>query len=226
MRDEDNAKLKKAGEERLSEEQSQQVKDIVDKHRGMTGLGGDITTAVQNFNIATELVDFAIETANIAGARLNAGEKVIAKAVKEGIQFALFALRVASDRNSLTKYLLHTESGKAMVSKVREGFVKSGDRSLTDELDEAVKKGRSTGSNALVDIVSDARGYEHTSELVENTTMSMAQSIVFCASSYNPMAETKLMAITVMSIMGLGEDIGSTSPETVEKLFKSFNTAR
>ncbi len=226
MRDEDNAKLKKAGEERLSEEQSQQVKDIVDKHRGMTGLGGDITAAVQNFNIATELVDFAIETANIAGARLNAGEKVIAKAVKEGIQFALFALRVASDRNSLTKYLLHTESGKAMVSKVREGFVKSGDRSLTDELDEAVKKGRSTGSNALVDIVSDARGYEHTSELVENTTMSMAQSIVFCASSYNPMAETKLMAITVMSIMGLGGDIGSTSPETVEKLFKSFNTAR
>ncbi|MCR5237061.1 MAG: hypothetical protein K6E34_07655, partial [Lachnospiraceae bacterium] len=69
-------------------------------------------------------------------------------------------------------------------------------------------------------------GYEHTSELVENTTMSMAQSIVFCASSYNPMAETKLMAITVMSIMGLGAEIGSTSPETVEKLFKAFNTER
>ncbi len=82
------------------------------------------------------------------------------------------------------------------------------------------------GVSSLVDIISDSRGYEHTSELVENTAMSMAQSIVFCASNYNPMAETRLMAITVMSVMGLDSEIGSTDPSTVEKLFKKFNVSR
>ena len=56
--------------------------------------------------------------------------------------------------------------------------------------------------------------------------MSMAQSLVFSASKYNPMAETRLIAITVMSIMGLTDRIGDTSPETVEKLFLAFKMKR
>ena len=77
-----------------------------------------------------------------------------------------------------------------------------------------------------MDIISDARGYEHTSELVENTAMSMAQSLVFSASRYNPMAETRLIAVTVMSILGLSDKIGDTSPATVEKLFEAFKMKR
>ncbi len=54
----------------------------------------------------------------------------------------------------------------------------------------------------------------------------MAQSIVFSASAYNPLEETKLMAITVMSVMGLEGEIGKTNPETVEKLFLKFRMSR
>lgn len=113
-----------------------------------------------------------------------------------------------------------------MVGRIRGGFSKAGNTDLVDQLDNAISRQKSLGVSSLVDIISDARGYEHSSELVENTAMSMAQSIVFCASNFNPMAETKLMAITVMSVMGLGNEIGSTSPSTVEKLFNCFRTAR
>ena len=78
----------------------------------------------------------------------------------------------------------------------------------------------------IVDYVSEARGYESTNELIENTGMSMAQSLVFCASNFNPLIETKLMAITVMSVMGLEMEIGSTSGETVGQLFAACKMAR
>ena len=57
---------------------------------------------------------------------------------------------------------------------------------------------------------------------MEDTAMQMAQSIVFAASTYNPMMETKIMATSVMVVMGLGKEVGNTTPDTVEKLFKSF----
>jgi len=225
-RKKDDEKLKKASEKRLSKEQAEKAKEVVEKHRGMSDLSDDIANAIQEFNIGGELVNFAIDTANIAGGKLDMGVRAITKAVKEGLQFAMYALRVASDRNSLAGYYINTDAGRKVVDKVREGFIRSGDKALAEELDSAIDTQRKMGVSSLVDIISDARGYEHTSELVENTAMSMAQSIVFCASDYNPMAETKLMAITVMTVMGLSKEIGSNAPETVEKLFKAFSMAR
>jgi hypothetical protein len=160
------------------------------------------------------------------GGVLNIGQAAISKAIQEGLKFALFALQVASDRNALAQYFLKTDAGNAMVDKTRNGFVKSGDEEMTARLDESIRTQEKYGSGSFIDILSDARGYERTSELVENTAMSMAQSIIFCASSYNPMAETRLMAITVMSVMGMDDDIGSIEPATVEKLFGKFCMAR
>ncbi len=40
------------------------------------------------------------------------------------------------------------------------------------------------------------------------------------------MAETRLIATTVMSVMGLDKEIGSIEPSTVEKLFRKFNMVR
>jgi hypothetical protein len=54
----------------------------------------------------------------------------------------------------------------------------------------------------------------------------MAQSIIFSASDYNPMAESKLMAITVMSVLKLEHLIGNTSAEAVETLFNAFKMKR
>ncbi|MCR4890741.1 MAG: hypothetical protein K5989_00940, partial [Lachnospiraceae bacterium] len=223
MRAEDEEKLKNAGQNgRLSEEQTAKVQNIMDKHRGMESLAKDVGQAVQGFNIAENVINFTIETATIAGGKLNVGQELLAKAIKQGLEFAMFAMKICSDRNSLAAYFKNTEAGQAVVDKVRRGLGRTGDPDLQQSLTDALKKDKTKALGSLVDIISDARGYEHTSELVENTAMSMAQSIIFCASNYNPMAETKLMAITVMSVMGLESEIGNTSPETVEKLFNSF----
>ncbi|MBQ9504891.1 MAG: hypothetical protein IJU93_07770, partial [Lachnospiraceae bacterium] len=79
----------------------------------------------------------------------------------------------------------------------------------------------------MVDVISDSMGYEHTSELVEDVGMNMAQSLVFCASKFNLMMETKIMAMTVMTVMGMSkQDIGNTSPDVTRRLFEKFKMAR
>lgn len=215
MREEDDKKLKKASQTRLTASQKEIVDKIVAKHRGLEGVAEDVVTAVMSFNIAEDVLNLAVETVSFAGAKLNAGSEMIAKAIKAGIEFAMYAARLATDRVALNNYFRDTDAGRAIVDKLSKGFDKTGSKSL--------KKANVVD---LVDVISDARGYEHTSELIENTGMSVAQSIVFSASEYNPMVETKLMAITVMSVMGLDKEIGSTDPSTVEKLFKGFKMSR
>lgn len=215
LRGEDDAKLKKASKVRLTPEQAEIVEKITSKHRALKGVAEDVATAVQAFNISEDIINLAIDTATTAGGKLGVGYEAIAKAIKGGLEFAMYAARLATDRAVLNDYFRNTDAGKAVVDKLSKGFDKTGHKALKD-------------ANALnlIDIISDAKGYEHTSELIENTGMSVAQSIVFSASNYNPLGETRLMAITVMCVMGLEKEIGDTSPATVEKLFKGFKMAR
>ena len=130
----------------------------------MSELSEDISTAIQEFNIGGDVVNFAIETANIAGGKLDLGVRTITKAVKEGLQFAMYALRVASDRSSLAGYYINTDAGRKVVDKVREGFIKSGDKALAEGLDSAMDTQRKMGVSSLVDIISDARGRDESAE--------------------------------------------------------------
>ncbi len=215
LRQEDDKNLEQKSRIRLRDDQKTIVDSIVAKHRGMKGLAEDLTTAVQAFNISEEVLNLTMETVSIAGGKLNAGQDLIAKAIREGVKFAMYAARLATDRVTLNSYYRDTEAGQAVVRKLTRGFDKTSSKSL-----------KNANVLDLVDVISDARGYEHTSELIENTGMSVAQSIVFSASAYNPLAETRLVAITVMSVMGLSKEIGDTSADTVEKLFKSFKVSR
>jgi hypothetical protein len=175
----------------------------------------DVVTAVQAFNISEDVINMAIDAATTAGAKLGVGSEAIAKAVKGGLEFVMYAARLATDRVALNDYFKETEAGKAVVDKIMKGFDKTGSKSL-----------KNASKLNLVDIISDAKGYEHTSELIEYTGMTVAQSIVFSASNYNPLAETRLMAITVMNVLGLEKEIGDTSAATVEKVFKGFKMSR
>lgn len=226
---EDDNKLEKAKDRRLTEKQAAKVKAIVDKHRDLGGLGNEIATALQSFNITEEALNLAFETAAIAGGKLNFGQNMLAASIKAGLEFAMYAIRVVTDRTALNGYFIDTASGSAVVDKLKAGFQKAGNTKMLKTIDERIKahkEGKVDVNTSLVDIISDARGYEHTSELVENTGMSLAQSIVFSASRFNPMAETRITAITVMSVMGLADQIGDTSPSTVEKLFIAFKMNR
>ena len=223
---EDKKKLEKAKSSRLDAHGAQLMEQQHKANKAEVALGKRFANTVQNFNIAEDVMNLVFETTNYAGLKLNIGQEVIQRAIKSGIEFAMYAVRVATDRNALTDYYLRTEVGKEEINKIKTGFLKAHQFDKVDMIDNALIHDkmniRNKDTKGLVDIIADVNGYEHTSELMEDTAMQMAQSIVFCASSYNPMMESKIMATAVMVVMGLGAEVGNTAPDTVEKLFKSF----
>lgn len=236
--DDDEKKLKKAEESgRLDKKQADKAREIVGMHKGLGGMASTIAEAMQKYNIASEAINLTIDTMNTLGAKLPNGMDLVSRGIQEGLEFIMFACKVCTDRKALQDYFFTTEDGLQTVNKIQNGyemmFIKNGlplKKGAWHTLDE-LKKDYSTGSqiknlNAL-DIISDTKGYEHTSELVEDVGMSIAQSIVFCASKYNEMSSTKIMAMSVMGMMGIpAKEIGKTDRATVQKLFNAFKMAR
>lgn len=228
-KDEDDAKLQKANDERLSPEQAEMVDRIAKKHKAMAGLGKEVGMVVKSFNIAENAIDMAFDTAETFSNDISITAEVVTKSVKAALDFIMFAARIATDRVSLNRYFIDTDAGNEVVNKIKEGYIKAGNVEGAKYIENRMKAHQDSsadGNTTLVDLISDARGYEHTSELVENTGMSLAQSLVFSASKYNPIMETRIMAVTVMNVMGLGNLVGDISPKTAEKLFNSFNMKR
>ncbi|MCR5402307.1 MAG: hypothetical protein K6E91_00595 [Butyrivibrio sp.] len=216
----DDEKLEKAKETRLNEKEEKKLDNIVDLHRSLGDLSKDITDEIKKVGIASRVINLTIDTTNIIGEKLGADKKLMSRAIKSGLEFALFAIRVMMDRSALADYYTKTKAGQAEVRKLKKGFRKAEKERYLQNFEKKLNP------NDLVRTIATASGYEHVSELVEDTGMNMAQSLVFCASEYNPMVETKLMAITVMSVLGMDKEIGSTSPATVKRLFEAFKMAR
>ena len=236
----DEEKLKKAEESgRLDKKQTEKAREIVGMHKGLGGMASTIAEAMQKYNIASEAINMTIETMNVVGTKLPNGLELVSIGIQEALEFIMFACKVCTDRKALQDYFFTTEDGLKTVNKIQGGYEKMYSKGI-DYLPlkqegwhmlDALKKDYSAGNqvknlNAL-DVISDAKGYEHTSELVEDVGMSMAQSIVFCASNFNEMSSTKIMAMSVMGMMGIPpKEIGRTDRATVQKLFNAFKMAR
>ncbi len=242
QRDKDRKALEEAlKDKRLNKEQYEKAAASHSANQALGGMSGTIADAMQKYNIASDVINFAIETVDTLGGKFNYGMKAASIAIQEGLEFAMFAIRVCTDRKALQDYFFTTDDGLKTVNRLIKGFDSTGSMY---RVMEGKQKAKANGEalklltedysfvnqakhpNAL-DIIADAQGYEHTSELVENVGMKMAQSIVFCASNFNPLLETKLMAVTVMTVMGLGADeIGKTTPDVTQKLFTAFKMSR
>ena len=228
-------------ENRLNKEQYDKATEAHGINKALGGMSNTIADAMQKYNITSDVINFAIETVDTLGGKLNFGMKAASIAIQEGLEFAMFAIRVCTDRKALQDYFFTTDEGLKTVKKLTGGFDMTGDmyrgmegkqkakasgQTLKSLMEDYSLINQAKNANAL-DIIADAQGYEHTGELVENVGMSMAQSLVFCASNFNPMLETKLMAVTVMAVMGLKTDeIGKTTPDVTQKLFNAFRMAR
>lgn len=209
---------------RLDDSEHAKAGNAASVNSAMADTATSISKAMQGIGIADNVIKMALDTARYAGAGLGLETMAVTKTINAGLEFVNFAVRVLTDRNALKDYFIHTEAGKKELDKIKAGYQAAGNQKLLDKFNRVSDE--KTASSSLVDMMSDAKGYEHTEELVENTGMAMAQSIIFSASDYNPMAESKLMAITVMSVMKLENLIGNTSPEAVEKLFNAFKMKR
>ena len=235
-REEDDEKLEKAGEKRLNERQKEKAKNTNEMHRGMGGMAEAITKDLKGIGIAQEVINFAVETVSTFAGKVGYPFKLATKLIQDGMELALYAIKVCTDRKALQDYFFTTADGQRTVNKLKVGF----DNSKSEGSKSAEKNSRKIDtvmkdynyktqlSNVdMVDVISDSMGYEHTSELVEDVGMNMAQSLVFCASKFNPMMETKIMAMTVMTVMGMSkQDIGNTSPDVTRRLFEKFKMAR
>ncbi len=202
-------------------------------HQAYGGMSETITQAVQGFNIASDVINFTIDSINTWGGKLSYPAAMLSKAIQDGLEIAMFAMRVCTDRKALQDYFFTTDDGLKSVHEIREGCRKSNTKSARENGKKIDSMLLDYGLNTqianvnMIEIIADAKGYEHTSELVEDVGMNMAQSLVFCASKFNPMIETKIMAMTVMSVMGISpKEIGQTSPEITRKLFESFKMSR
>ena len=221
----DKAKLDNAKNKgRLNENQYEKANKAANVNSAMADTGASISKAIEGLGIAKSTINIAMNTAKYAGAGLGLGTMAMTKTIQAGLEFVNFAIRVMTDRNAFKDYYVHTEAGKQEVGKIKSGYQAAGNQKLLDKFNKVSDE--KTASTDLVDMIADAKGYEHTEELVENTGMAMAQSIIFSASDYNPMAESKLMAITVMSVLKLEHLIGNTSAEAVETLFNAFKMKR
>ena len=149
---------------------------------------------------------------------------MINKMVGAGLSFVKFAVRIFTDQTALKDYYVQTDAGKREVEKIKSGYETSGKTKLLDKFKKETDP--KTASTDLISMIAEAKGYEDTAELVENTGMTMAQSIIFSASEFNPMGESKVMAITVMSVMGLGHLIGNTTTKATQELFNAFKMKR
>jgi hypothetical protein len=217
----DKDKLDKAvGRGRLDADQLKKAQIASDKNQGMADLAASISKTMQAFGIGENAIKLATRVITYAADGTGIANIAISKAVNSGIAFARFAIRVLTDKNALKDYYIQTNAGKREIARIKKGYEATGKTKLLNKFQK--ESDPKTASTDLVSMISEAKGYEETSELVENTGMTMAQSIIFSASEYNPMGESKVMAITVMSVMGLGHLIGNTSMEAVEQLFNAF----
>jgi len=209
---------------RLDEGQLKKARNAADKNQGMADLSMNISKTMQkmglgmtSIKVATRIISAAVDISGFT-------DGMISKAVNCGLAFAMFAIRVLTDKNALKEYYTQTDAGKREVEKIRNGYINAGKTKLLNKFNKETDP--KTASTDLISMISQAKGYEDTSELVANTGMSMAQSIIFSASEFNPMGQSKVMAITVMSVMGLSHLIGNTSPGAVEQLYNAFKMKR
>ncbi len=201
-----------------SSAQQKQVRDVVEEHKDMQKLSGQTSDTIQNLAIADDVIQVLLEAGEEVAKDMGFEAAGIVKdAIKAGTDFALYIIRCMKDRSMLRTYFTETERGTGMV----DGIIKGMGRVLNSE-DEAKAELEDTD---VLDIICRGRGYENIDELVTDTGLKMASSIAYCASRFNPIKQTKIMAVTVMVVLGMKDAVGKTDSATIAGIFDKMKAA-
>lgn len=218
VRKSDEDTLKKA--DAFENDRQKKVRNnAVSEHKDMQKLSAETSDTIQNMAIADDVIKMSMALGEEIFGKIDAGSasKLVTAAVNAGIEFAMYCIRCVKDWKMMRTYYTDTERGQNLVREIKSGYEKlSGS--------EQVMEGELMGRDVL-DIVCIGSGYENRDELIRDTGMKMATSIAFCASNYNPVKETKVMATTVMIVLGLKDKIGKTDVSTVKDIFDKMKAA-
>ncbi len=215
---EDSALLERAKRVQ-SEIQQKQVEDVVKEHKDLQKMSGKTADTIQSLNIADDVIQVLLEVGEELAEDLGGFKAAgaVKEAIRAGADFALYVIRCMKDRSMLRTYYTETERGSAAVQAIKNGYgLISGSK---EEMEAEL------GDKDVLDIVRQGKGYENLDELVMDTGFKMASSIAYCASKYNPVKQTKIMAVTVMVVLGMKDSVGKTDAATVAGIYDSMKAA-
>ncbi|MBQ3798119.1 MAG: hypothetical protein II842_17895 [Butyrivibrio sp.] len=210
--------LKKA--EEFEDSRQKKIKDnVVEEHKDLQKLSRQTADTIQDVAIAEDAMKLSVALAQEIFGKIDAGVAtgVVKAVVDAGIRFASYCIRVVKDRKMLKNYYTDTKRGQKVISDIKNSY---SEMVGSKEVMEKELKNRDT-----LDLVCKGNGYENKDELVRDTGMKMATSIAFCASDYNPVKETKVMATTVLIVLGLKDKIGKTDAATIAGIFDKMKAA-
>ncbi len=219
VRQKDKEKIEKAAEFQ-NEEQKELTGEVIKEHQDLGKIASRISGNIQDVEISRDLLDVAVQTGLVMAVSLGAGSaavNMVSSAVKTGVDLALYAIRVTKDKNALRDYYRNTETGKSVVNGIRENA-----KALFGVEAENHKHIR---NDHVLRLVCAGQGYEKEEELMTDTGMKLAASIAYSASNYNPILENKIIATTVMTVLGLKEKAGRTDAETIAQIFDAMKAA-
>lgn len=197
----------------------QQKKDFADARARNAGLASLSVTFSKDRNKE----DIIVSTGEIAGiaARITTdalgGTGAIAEEViKDAAKFAAFIHHCLADHKGMVDY--YDGPGRAVADEVRKSM-------------EQKEHGKGLGISGLTGRVESmdnaklvrlARGFESEEELVMHTAFEMAHSLMFSASDFNPLEETRNVSKVVLTVLGLEDLIGKTDKESAMKAVKAL----
>lgn len=193
--------------------QTAEQKALYDKARSRNSRLAALAT---DFSVSRESEDIVVSSGQILGTAV----KITADIVAPGMEVAGEVLEeIVNQAAKLTAFIHHCIAD-------HEGMETYYGGPGSEEAEEVRQNMSSiSGLKSKLDGVSNAklvrmsRGYESEEELVNFTALEMVHSLVFSASDFNPLEETKRVSRCVMAVLGLKDLIGKTDKETAMKVY-------
>jgi len=220
--------VKERDESRLSEAKEHQSEDqqklsawTAEHHLDLERMASEVSETIQGIEISRDVANLVIQTgvvaANLSGADPTT-TKIVSEAIKAGVDFALYCVRVLHDQDMLDDYYRNTSQGldtlKGIIGGAREAFGR-----------EEVGKTDLVREDNVLDIICAGKGYEKREELVTDTGLRMAASIAYSASPYNPILQNRIRAVTCMAVLGMKDRVGKTDSGTISAIFEAMKAA-
>ena len=204
-------------DERIEKEirkQDDKQKELFDRARaanqGLTSLSNTFAKEREKEDVMTNSGEIAGVAARVAADLItgsDAAGQVVEEIAKQAIKLAVFIHHCIADHKGMEFYYGTTTSGCAQANAIRKGMGRI----------SGLKEGVQKMSNAK--LVQTARGFESEEELVNFTGFQMVHSLLFSASDYNPLEETRNVSKVVLGVLGLRDLIGKTDSESAMRVY-------
>ncbi len=218
--DADQETLRKATDVQSGEQKQMNAQTAL-RHADVTELASQTADTIQDLNISKASLDLALQAASVITKACGVDAGLAITAVKAGLDFALYLARCLKDQKMLSDFFTNTETGKKYSASLQQGLF---DMCSLEEK-EQYQAADGIRERSMAEFVRTGLGYENMEELRLDMGLEMAHTVVFCASKYNPLVQSRIMAVTVMTVMGLHDSIGKTDSVTCSALYHSLVTA-